>query len=94
LTTKNVAVYLPSFSYFAAVPDKPENRQNGFRQIALATTIPLIMLAAPAVGYFIGTYLDKVLGTSGIMMLIFLLLGLAAGGLETVKLIKEINKEN
>lgn len=76
------------------MPEKPENRQKGFRQIALATTIPLIMVAAPAVGYFIGVYLDKLFGTSGVMMLIFLLLGLAAGGLETVRLIKEITKED
>ena len=52
------------------------------------------MVAGPAVGYIIGSYLDKVLGTSGIMTLIFLLLGLGAGGLETVKLIKEITKED
>ncbi len=54
----------------------------------------MIMVAAPAVGYFIGSYLDRVFGTSGIMMLIFLLLGLGAGGLETVRLIKEITKED
>ncbi len=76
------------------MPEKPEDRQRGFRQIALATTIPLIMVAGPAVGYFIGSYLDKVLGTSRIMTLIFLLLGLGAGGLETVRLIKEITKED
>jgi len=76
------------------VPNKPNNGQSGFRQIALATTIPLIMVAAPAVGYAIGHYLDKAIGTSGIMKIIFLLLGLAAGGLETVRLIKEITKED
>lgn len=76
------------------MPNKPDNRQNSYRQIALATTIPLIMLAAPAVGYFIGRYLDKLLGTSNTMMIIFLLLGVAAGGVETYRLIKELNKED
>ena len=51
------------------------------------------MVAAPAVGYFIGKYLDRLLGTEGIMSVIFLLLGLMAGGLETYNLIKEIIKE-
>lgn len=74
--------------------NKPDNRQKGFRQIALATTIPLIMLAAPAVGYVIGMYLDKLLGTTKIMAVIFLLAGVAAGGVETYRLIKEINKED
>lgn len=71
-----------------------ENKQSGYRQVALATTIPLIMVAAPGVGYFIGKYLDKLLGTQSIMSVIFLLLGVAAGGLETYRLIKEIIKED
>jgi ATP synthase protein I len=70
-----------------------ENKQSGYRQLALATTIPLIMVAAPAVGYFIGRYLDSLLGTKSIMSVIFLLLGVVAGGLETYNLIKEIIKE-
>jgi F0F1-type ATP synthase assembly protein I len=73
---------------------KPDKGQAGYRQIALATTIPIIMLAAPAVGYFIGRYLDRLLGTGHLMMVIFLLLGLAAGGVETYQLIKEIVRED
>ncbi len=52
------------------------------------------MLAAPAVGYFIGKYLDKWLGTTNLMTVIFLLLGVAAGGVEAYRLIKEISKED
>lgn len=52
------------------------------------------MLAAPAVGYLIGHYLDKLLGTGSVMTIIFLLLGVVAGGVEAYKLIKEIDKEN
>lgn len=73
---------------------KPDSRQSGYRQIALATSIPIIMLAAPAVGYFIGRYIDRLLGTERIMVVVFLLLGMAAGGLETYRLIKEIVKED
>jgi F0F1-type ATP synthase assembly protein I len=51
------------------------------------------MLAAPAVGYLIGWYLDKRLETNNVMTVIFLLLGIAAGGMETYRLIKEITKE-
>jgi len=71
--------------------DKPDVK--GYRQLALATTIPLMMLAAPAVGYFVGKYLDRLFGTSDTMTVIFLLLGVAAGGLESFKLIKRISKE-
>ncbi len=71
-----------------------DNKQSGYRQLALATTIPLIMVAAPAVGYFIGKYLDSLLGTNNVMSVIFLILGLVAGGVETYNLIKEIIKED
>ena len=73
---------------------KPNNRQSGYRQIALATTIPIIMLAAPAVGYFIGHYLDRLLGTERILTVVFLLFGVAAGGMETYRLIQKIVKED
>ena len=76
------------------MPDKRDDKQSGYRQIAIATTIPLIMVAAPFVGYFIGKLLDRLLGTAGIMAVIFLLLGVAAGGLEAYRLIKEISKED
>jgi F0F1-type ATP synthase assembly protein I len=72
---------------------KKPNEQGGYRQLALATTIPLIMVAATLVGWFIGKYLDKLLGTKTVMSVIFLILGAAAGGLETYNLIKEIIKE-
>jgi F0F1-type ATP synthase assembly protein I len=72
---------------------KKPNEQGGYRQLALATTIPLIMVAAPAVGYVVGRYLDKLLGTRDIMAIVCLLLGVVAGGLETYNLIKEIIKE-
>ncbi len=70
-----------------------DDRLKGYRQVALATTIPLIMLAAPAVGYFLGRYLDNLLGTSSILMIVFLFLGLAAGGMEAYKIIKRIVRE-
>lgn len=74
-------------------PNSSDDRVKGYRQVALATTIPLIMLAAPAVGYFLGTYLDKLFRTSDILMTIFLLLGVIAGGVEAYKIITKIIKE-
>lgn len=74
-------------------PKSSDDRVKGYRQVALATTIPLIMLVAPAVGYFLGTYLDKLFGTSNILMTIFLLLGVVAGGVEAYKIIKKVIKE-
>ena len=71
-----------------------KERTRGYRQIALATTIPLIMLAGPAVGYFLGRYLDSLLGTSNLLMVVFLLLGVVSGGVEAYRIIKEIIRES
>ena len=75
-------------------PKKPDDsRLQGYRQVALATTIPLVMLVAPAVGYFLGSYLDSLLGTSKLMTVLLLLLGVVAGGVESYRIIREIIKE-
>ena len=75
-------------------PKKPDDsRLKGYRQVALATTIPLVMLVAPAVGYFLGSYLDSLLGTSKLMTVLLLLLGVVAGGVESYRIIREIIKE-
>jgi len=71
-----------------------KDRLRGYRQIAMATTIPLIMLAGPAVGYFLGSFLDSLLGTSKVLMVVFLFLGVAAGGVEAYRIIKNIIKES
>lgn len=79
----------PKGAELANWPDK-----KGYRQLAMATTIPIMLLAAPAVGYAIGYFLDKWLGTSNLMTVIFLLLGLVAGGVESYKIIKRISEED
>lgn len=89
--------YRADSTQFVEVERREELNQpdtKGYRQLALATTIPLMMLAAPAVGYFIGKYLDRVFGTSDLLTVVFLLLGVAAGGVESYNLIKRIAKED
>jgi len=71
-----------------------DDKLKGYRQVARATTIPLMLLAGPAVGYFIGYFLDGQFGTTKVFTMIFLLLGLAAGGVESYKIIKAIQKED
>jgi F0F1-type ATP synthase assembly protein I len=71
-----------------------DDKLKGYRQVARATTIPLMLLAGPAVGYFIGYLLDGLFDTTKVFTLIFLLLGLGAGGMESYKIIKEIQKDD
>jgi ATP synthase protein I len=53
--------------------------QSGARNIGLGVTIPTTLAASVVVGCVIGLYLDKWLGTGPWMLLLFLVLGIAAG---------------
>lgn len=71
--------------------DEPNaERGRQLRQLGIATTIPFVMLAAPAVGYVIGTWLDGRLGTAPTLRAVFVLLGVAAGVYETIQLIRKL----
>lgn len=74
---------------------KPSNKKGrtDYRQIGLLGTIPFIIAVSPLIGYFIGGWIDKKLGTDPIFMVVFIGLGLAAAVKETVKIIKEASRD-
>ncbi|HLG29232.1 MAG TPA: AtpZ/AtpI family protein [Candidatus Brocadiales bacterium] len=51
------------------------------RQLGLYTTIPALLLVGPALGYFIGEYLDRFFNTSPWLMIFFIVIG----GIASVK---------
>ena len=68
--------------------DGPDPKYEGMRQLALLTSIPMILLAGPIVGYFIGNFLDQLFGISPWLMVIFSVLGAVSGVKQTITLIK------
>ncbi len=50
-----------------------------FQAFAEVSHIAIMMAGSVVIGYFLGAFLDKKLGTSPWLTLIFLLLGVAAG---------------
>lgn len=71
----------------------PRKKRSGVGLAALALAIPGIMLAAPIVSCLIGVWLDRKFGTGSVWTIIFLVIGLAAAGRETYRLIKRISSE-
>ncbi|MCP4633747.1 MAG: AtpZ/AtpI family protein [candidate division Zixibacteria bacterium] len=69
--------------------NKKKEMYKSYRQIGLVGTIPMMMAAGPAIGYFLGSYLDKKLGTEPYLLLLMLVLGFVASGKETWNLIKK-----
>ena len=64
------------------------------RQVGLLTAIPFILLAGPVLGYLVGSWLDRKLGTEPILLIVLLLVGLAASGRETYGLIQLAGRED
>lgn len=67
--------------------DEEKNSYRLFRRLVLLTTIPVVLLAGPVIGFYIGDYIDKKLNTAPWFMIIFLLLGFAASVRQIIILI-------
>lgn len=55
------------------------NDRWGGKSLGLAFTLATHMASAVAVGYFLGAFLDKLLGTKPWLSVIFLIFGVATG---------------
>jgi len=53
----------------------------------------LILVASILIGYFFGSWLDSKLGTSPYLMMLFTLLGIAAGFVEMVRIAIQLSRD-
>ncbi len=73
-----------------------DKKSNDLRQFSLLASVPTILIAGPAVGFFVGQWLDKKYETEPIFLIIGILLGFGAAGIEIARLVKKaesIDKE-
>jgi len=66
-----------------------ENRKI-FEQLTLVSQLGLTMAGSIGLGFAIGFYLDKWLGTRGIFLTLFILLGIGGGGYTVYRQIREL----
>ncbi|NIQ92084.1 MAG: AtpZ/AtpI family protein [Deltaproteobacteria bacterium] len=64
-----------------------------FEQLVLVSQLGLTMVGCIGLGFAIGYYLDKWVGTRGIFLTIFILLGIAGGGYTVYRQIKELESQ-
>ncbi|MEK7285709.1 MAG: AtpZ/AtpI family protein [Nitrospirota bacterium] len=72
--------------------DSPDPKYERFRQIAMLTGIPMVLLSGPVVGYFIGFFLDSQFDTPPWCMIFFTVMGAIAGVREMIRLIKRTSQ--
>ncbi|NTU42487.1 MAG: AtpZ/AtpI family protein [Nitrospirales bacterium] len=67
--------------------DKPEKTLS--RQFLEASSVGIYLVLATVVGFGMGYGLDRLLGTSPWLTIIFFIMGLVAGFLELVRVVKK-----
>ena len=72
-------------SFYPKPKGKPD---KDMKQLGLLVTVPTIMFAAPAVGYFIGDWADNKFGTEPYLLLVGVIFGFVAAGVEVYRLVK------
>lgn len=72
-----------------------DEKNNRFvRQVGLLTTIPVMLLSGPLIGFLIGDYIDKRFGTTPWFMIVCLTLGIVASIRQTINIIRKAGKKD
>ena len=70
-------------------PQPNKKPDKDLRQLSILASVPAIIFAAPLVGFFIGKWADGKFQTEPVLMTIGVVLGIAAAGVETYRLVKK-----
>lgn len=70
-----------------------DRQQRSIRNAALASTIGIVLVVCTAIGYLFGSWLDTKFGTSPWLMLVFTLMGIAAGLVEMLRILRMISED-
>jgi F0F1-type ATP synthase assembly protein I len=74
------------------VKKEGNDKFSTYRQIGILTTIPMLMAVGPILGYYVGSFLDKTMGTAPYLMVIFIFLGFGASGKGVYDLIRKASQ--
>ena len=62
--------------------------------LGILTTVPIVLLLGPVIGFFVGDWIDRKIHCYPWVTIIFIGLGFVASGRETVRLLKEVLKDD
>jgi len=64
------------------------------KQLGVLTTIPIILLVGPLIGFFLGGWLDRKVQSYPWFTIIFITLGFIASGREVFRLLKQVSRDD
>ena len=71
----------------------PSGWMRHARGWGLGSIVGLVLVISTAIGYLFGSWLDRKFGTEPWLMLLFTLMGIAAGFIEMFRIVLQISKE-
>jgi F0F1-type ATP synthase assembly protein I len=71
----------------------PENQYKWMRSAGQAASIGFVLVISIIIGYFFGSWLDRVFGTTPWLMLVFTIMGIVAGFIEVIRIAKDLLKD-
>ena len=74
--------------------EKKDAYYTQVKQLGILTTIPIILLVGPAIGYFLGRWVDRKADSYPWFTVIFVFLGFIAAGREVFRLLRQISKDD
>ncbi|MDO7906518.1 AtpZ/AtpI family protein [Paenibacillus sp. JX-17] len=79
-------------------PKKPKKAQssggNALKALGLVSAIGVNLAVCTLGGFYLGTWLDKVLGGKGLWIAVSVFLGLAVGGMGIAAVIRKVMRDN
>ena len=70
-------------------PSTGKKKAPQMGSMSLLLAVPTILIAAPGVGFFLGQWADKKFGTDPYLLIVGLILGFGAAGIEIMSLVKK-----
>ena len=64
------------------------------KQLGILTTIPIILAVGPAIGFFLGSWIDRKAECYPWVTIVFVFLGFVASGREIFRLLKQILRDD
>lgn len=71
---------------------KKDAYYDSIKQIGVLTTVPVILLAGPAAGFFLGGWIDRQWHSYPWFTVIFIGLGFTASAREVIRLLKGVDQ--
>ena len=71
----------------------PQDNGRWIRKAGQASSIGLVMVISIAIGYFFGSWLDRVFDTSPWLMLVFTLMGIVAGFIQMIRIANDLSRD-